>query len=209
MSNETDDFDPGALFQIEEPTAAASSKRAPGMGIGIDLGTTHSLVALASNGAEPKEVADAQGRGILPSVVSYVGDAVLVGADARAQQVEHPQQVISSVKRFMGRGREEVGEHPYPMAEADEHSQVLRFDMGRGRAVTPMEVSAEILKVLKARAESELGDTVDGAVITVPAYFDDAQRQATKDAGRIAGLKVYRLLAEPTAAALAYGLDKG
>ncbi len=209
MSNDTDDFDPGALFQIEEPTAPASSKRAPGLGIGIDLGTTHSLVSLASNGTQPREVADEQGRGILPSVVSYVGDEVVVGAEARAQQVEHPQRVVSSVKRFMGRGRDDVGEHPYLIAEAEAHSQVLRFDMGRDRAVTPMEVSAEILKVLKARAEDELGAPVDGAVITVPAYFDDAQRQATKDAGRIAGLKVYRLLAEPTAAALAYGLDKG
>ena len=204
-----DDFDPGALFQIEEPSAPASSKRAPGLGIGIDLGTTHSLVALAPHGESPREVEDAQGRDILPSVVSYVADSVLVGAAARAQQVEHPTRVVSSVKRFMGRGRDDVGAHPYPMSPpTDEADQVVRFDMGEGRSVTPMEVSAEILRVLAQRAEAELGQPVDGAVITVPAYFDDAQRQATKDAGRIAGLKVYRLLAEPTAAALAYGLDQ-
>jgi molecular chaperone HscA len=205
----SDDFDPGALFQIEEPTGPATSKRAPGRGIGIDLGTTHSLVALAPNGEAPRRVLDGRGNDILPSVVSYVGDEVVVGAEARAEQVANPQQVVSSVKRFMGRGRGDVGEHPYPLA-APEHDddQVVRFDMGPGRSVTPMEVSAEILRVLKQRAEAELGEPVDGAVITVPAYFDDAQRQATRDAGRIAGLNVYRLLAEPTAAALAYGLDQ-
>lgn len=204
-----DDFDPGALFQIEEPAAPASRKRSPGRGIGIDLGTTHSLVALAPAGAAPHEVEGTDGNGILPSVVSYVDDDVVVGTAARAQQVANPSHVISSVKRFMGRGRADVGSHPYSMAQPrHEDDQVVRFDMGRGREVTPMEVSAEILRVLAARAEAELGDSVDGAVITVPAYFDDAQRQATKDAGRIAGLKVYRLLAEPTAAALAYGLDQ-
>ncbi len=205
----SDDFDPGALFQIEEPTAPAASKRAPGRGIGIDLGTTHSLVALAPHGQPPREVKDARGDDILPSVVSYVGQEVVVGAQARAAQVANPTRVISSVKRFMGRGRDEVGAHPYPMvAPTDDGDKVVRFDMGAQRAVTPMEVSAEILRVLKTRAEAELGESIDGAVITVPAYFDDAQRQATKDAGRIAGLKVYRLLAEPTAAALAYGLDQ-
>lgn len=209
--NSNDAFDPGALFQIEEPAAATSSKRAPGRGIGIDLGTTHSLVALAANGAQPRELADGTdgGSALLPSVVSYVEDVVRVGASARAQQVEHPQRVISSVKRFMGRGRDEIGEQPYPLAQPrSQDDAVLRLSMGE-REVTPMEVSAEILKVLAARAEAELGEPVDGAVITVPAYFDDAQRQATKDAGRIAGLEVYRLLAEPTAAALAYGLDRG
>lgn len=205
----SDDFDPGALFQIEEPSAPAASKRAPGRGIGIDLGTTHSLVALAPHGEMPREVKDANGEDILPSVVSYVGPEVVVGAQARAAQVANPTQVVSSVKRFMGRGRDDVGAHPYPMVPpSDDADQVVRFDMGEDRAVTPMEVSAEILRVLKERAEAELGEPIDGAVITVPAYFDDAQRQATKDAGRIAGLKVYRLLAEPTAAALAYGLDQ-
>ncbi len=205
----SDDFDPGALFQIEEPSAPLASKRAPGRGIGIDLGTTHSLVALAPHGEMPRGVKDADGHDILPSVVSYVGAEVVVGAPARAAQLANPTRVISSVKRFMGRGRDDVGAHPYPMVQPkDEADQVVRFEMGSAREVTPMEVSAEILRVLKARAEAELGEPIDGAVITVPAYFDDAQRQATKDAGRIAGLRVYRLLAEPTAAALAYGLDQ-
>lgn len=205
----SDDFDPGALFQIEEPSAPAASKRAPGRGIGIDLGTTHSLVALAPHGEVPREVKGANGQDILPSVVSYVGPEVVVGAEARAAQVANPTRVISSVKRFMGRGRDDVGAHPYPMVPPnDDADQVVRFDMGADREVTPMEVSAEVLRVLKERAEAELGSPIDGAVITVPAYFDDAQRQATKDAGRIAGLRVYRLLAEPTAAALAYGLDQ-
>ncbi|MBL9101518.1 MAG: Fe-S protein assembly chaperone HscA [Myxococcales bacterium] len=195
--------DTGALFQIAEPTAAAVV-RSPGRGVGIDLGTTNSLVALAPSGAPPRVLKDAQGRGLLPSVVSYVGDTIVVGGEAIAQQAEHPTRVVSSVKRFMGRG---VGDidfvHPYALYD---DAGVLRLDVGR--RVSPVEVSAEILKKLKERAEAEIG-AVDGAVITVPAYFDDAQRQATRDAGRIAGLKVWRLLAEPTAAALAYGLDRG
>ncbi len=230
-----------ALFQIEEPTAAPTAKRTPGRGIGIDLGTTHSLVAIAPHGATPRALADEHGEVLLPSVVSYLEGATLVGTGARARQVEAPDRVVSSVKRFMGRGASEVAfEHAYRV----EGSGVIRFDVG-GKLVTPVEVSAEILRVLKARAEAELGEPVSGAVITVPAivtpqevsalilsrlrgqaeralgvqvrravvtvpaYFDDAQRQATKDAGRIAGLEVYRLLAEPTAAALAYGLDRG
>jgi len=199
-----------ALFQIEEPQARPSRRRAAGRGIGIDLGTTHSLVASAPGGEAPRILLDEGGRALLPSVVSYAGPEVSVGVAAQAMQLQHPQEVLSSVKRFMGRGPKDIDfHHPYRVAITDPSSQVLRFDVGRGRAVTPMEVSAEILGVLKRRAEAELGGPVDGAVITVPAYFDDAQRQATKDAGRIAGLEVYRLLAEPTAAALAYGLDRG
>jgi molecular chaperone HscA len=196
-----------ALFQIEEPDAPVARKREPGRGIGIDLGTTHSLVAVAPHGATPRTLPDEHGRDLLPSVVSYVDlDGVRVGAEARSGQVEAPDRVISSVKRFMGRGAAEVKfEHPYRMTGSE---GVIRFDVA-GRMVTPMEVSAEILRVLGARAQAELGEPVSGAVITVPAYFDDAQRQATRDAGRIAGLPVYRLLAEPTAAALAYGLDRG
>jgi molecular chaperone HscA len=195
-----------ALFQIEEPTAAPTVKRTPGRGIGIDLGTTHSLVAIAPHGAAPRALPDAHGDALLASVVSYVGAAPRVGREARARQVEAPDRVVSSVKRFMGRGANEVSfEHSYNVVD---QAGVIRFDVGE-RLVTPIEVSAEILRVLKARAEAELGEPVSGAVITVPAYFDDAQRQATKDAGRIAGLEVYRLLAEPTAAALAYGLDRG
>jgi len=204
--------DPGALFQIEEPTAPSRrSGRTPGRGIGIDLGTTHSLVALAPRGEAPRELPDAEGRALLPSVVSYAGADVVVGWGAMGQRVEAPERVLSSVKRFMGRGAAEIDfEHPYRVVEPGEGgSGVMRFDVGEGRRVTPVEVSAEILRVLAARAEAELGEPVAGAVITVPAYFDDAQRQATKDAGRIAGLTVYRLLAEPTAAALAYGLDRG
>jgi molecular chaperone HscA len=198
-----------ALFQIEEPTAPASRTRAPGRGIGIDLGTTHSLVAVACNGADPRALADASGRTLVPSVVSYVDETPRVGWDARELQVDHPGRVVSSVKRFMGRGIADVDfAHPYDLVKSEDGG-VLRIDVGDGRHVTPMEVSARILAELAARAEAELGAPADGAVITVPAYFDDAQRQATKDAGRIAGLQVYRLLAEPTAAALAYGLDRG
>ncbi len=201
-----DSLDTSALFQIEEPEAPRARRRAAGRAIGIDLGTTHSLVAVAPSGAAPRVLADAGGNVLVPSVVSYVGADTRVGVAARAEQVDHPQQVISSVKRFMGRSAQDIGfSHPYRIVSAD---GVIRFDVG-GRRLTPIEVSAEILAVLRTRAEVELGGAVDGAVITVPAYFDDAQRQATKDAGRIAGLDVYRLLAEPTAAALAYGLDRG
>jgi molecular chaperone HscA len=204
--------DTGALFQIAEPSGPAPAARAPGRGIGIDLGTTHSLVAVAPRGAPPRVLRDERGRGMVPSVVSYVGDEVVVGADAMPLRVDHPARVISSVKRFMGRGAADIAfPHPYRLATLGD-SGALRLDVGadgRPRLVTPVEVSAAILATLRRTAEAELGGPVDGAVITVPAYFDDAQRQATRDAGRIAGLKVYRLLAEPTAAALAYGLDRG
>ncbi len=203
--------DPGALFQIEEPTSSAPKLRTPGLAIGIDLGTTHSLVALASHGAAPRALPDTSGQPLLHSVVSYV-DGVTVGARAMAQRVSHPSDVIVSVKRFMGRGTADVATLPHPyriQAPSAGEADVVRFDVAGDRRVTPMEVSAEILAELARRAEAELGQWPTGAVITVPAYFDDAQRQATKDAGRIAGLQVMRLLAEPTAAALAYGLDRG
>jgi molecular chaperone HscA len=207
MSEQKQSLDTGGLFQIEEPDAKPARPRAPGRGIGIDLGTTHSLVSLAPHGEAPRVLVDQHGDRLLSSVVSYVDDAPVVGRAARAQQVEHPELVVASVKRFIGRSATDIGfAHPYRIA-SDEG--VIRFDLGRGRRPTPIEVSAEILAVLRRRAEAELDGPVDGAVITVPAYFDDAQRQATKDAGRIAGLNVYRLLAEPTAAALAYGLDRG
>jgi molecular chaperone HscA len=197
--------DTGALFQIGEPTRERRTARKPGRGIGIDLGTTNSLVALAPNGAAPRVLRDESGDGLVPSIVAYVDDRVIVGRAAQALQLQHPGRVISSVKRLMGRGLADVDfKHPYDLVE----ETVLKIDVG-GRRVTPIEVSAEILRALKQRAELELGGPCDGAVITVPAYFDDAQRQATRDAGRIAGLHVYRLLAEPTAAALAYGLDRG
>jgi len=207
--------DSGALFQIAEPTERQAAPRSPGRGVGIDLGTTHSLVALAPQGAAPRVLPDDRGRPLLPSVVAYVAGEVIVGEGALRLQEEHPAQVLSSIKRFMGRGAADVRwPHPYHLSEGTggDDAGVIRIDVGEPgapRLITPIEVSAEILRVLRLRAEAELGGPVDGAVITVPAYFDDAQRQATRDAGRIAGLKVYRLLAEPTAAALAYGLDRG
>ena len=201
---------PDALFQIAEPDTPAAAPRRAGLGIGIDLGTTHSLVAVAPHGAEPRVLEDDRGRALLPSVVSYVTDPPVVGYEALAQQVAHPDRVLSSVKRFMGRAPTDLdGPVPYRLGERPgDEGRVLRFDVGDGRLVTPVEASARILEVLRRRAEAALGEPPDGAVITVPAYFDDAQRQATKDAARIAGLTVYRLLAEPTAAALAYGLDR-
>jgi molecular chaperone HscA len=210
MSDSNDDF--GALFQIEEPTASVPRQRTPGFAIGIDLGTTHSLVAIAPHGADPIELRDDDGEALLPSVVSYADAQPSVGRAAQAQQIEHPHDVIVSVKRFMGRGVADAVSTPHPyriQPPREGEADLIRFDVTEDRRVTPMEVSAEILRVLAQRAEAELGQWPTGAVITVPAYFDDAQRQATKDAGRIAGLEVMRLLAEPTAAALAYGLDRG
>jgi molecular chaperone HscA len=201
----------GGLFQIAEPDQGPGTRaRRPGRAIGIDLGTTHSLVAIAPKGAPPRVLTDEQGEALLPSVVAYVGDEEHVGESARALALTHPTQVISSVKRFMGRGPHDITfAHPYRLVD---DPQVIRFevgDPGTSRRVSPVEVSARILAVLRERAEDEFIGDLAGAVITVPAYFDDAQRQATKDAGRIAGLDVLRLLAEPTAAALAYGLDRG
>ncbi len=213
MSSKEPSFDDAVgLFQISEPgEGSAKSTRQAGRGIGIDLGTTHSLVSIAANGAQPTVLGEKQA--LLPSVVSYATERIEVGEAARAQALAFPSQVVSSVKRFMGRAPADIKfEHPYVMPSRDadgEPARVVRLDVGRATLVTPVETSASILKVLRERAEQELDGDVDGAVITVPAYFDDAQRQATKDAGRLAGIKVYRLLAEPTAAALAYGLDRG
>ncbi len=177
--------------------------------IGIDLGTTNSLVAFLEDGT-PRVIADPRtGRTIVPSVVSFPADGEpLVGDPARALAATAPATTIQSVKRFMGLGREHVSKADrlrYTFAEDD--GGVVRFRIG-GRAYSPPEVSALILKELKRRAEAALGAEVRKAVITVPAYFNDAQRQATKDAGRLAGLEVLRLVNEPTAAALAYGLDR-
>ncbi|TPV95798.1 MAG: Fe-S protein assembly chaperone HscA [Myxococcales bacterium FL481] len=201
--------DSGAFLQIAEPERPRQSRREPGFAIGIDLGTTHSLVALAARGAEARVLTDDEGRALVPSVVSYARPEPTVGHPALADRPKFPTRVLSSVKRFIGRGPDEIDfRHPYQLVRHP-GDNVVRFDVGEGRVCSPIEASAEILKRLRARAETELGRPVSGAVITVPAYFDDAQRQATKDAGRIAGLEVYRLLAEPTAAALAYGLDSG
>jgi molecular chaperone HscA len=204
------DIKGGGLFQIAEPEAPTKRRRVAGRAIGIDLGTTHSLVAIAPAGAPPRVLLDEQGEALLDSVVSYANNDVIVGRAARAVAVEHPEQVLSSVKRFMGRSPKDINfSHPYRLADDE---QVVRIDVAEPgqppRYVSPVEVSARILEALRERAEDELIGDIAGAVITVPAYFDDAQRQATKDAGRIAGLEVYRLLAEPTAAALAYGLDR-
>lgn len=196
-----------ALLELSEPgrTPRPHERR---VAVGIDLGTTNSLVATVRNGVV-ETLPDELGRHLLPSVVRYVaGKPPQVGEDAKASAVHDPFNTIASVKRLMGRGVDDVkklgNQLPYQFAAAD--SAVPRIITAAG-AVSPVEVSAEILKALKGRAEATLGADLDGAVVTVPAYFDDAQRQATKDAARLAGLKVLRLLNEPTAAAVAYGLD--
>jgi molecular chaperone HscA len=202
-----------ALFQIAEPGQSRVKHACRTRAIGIDLGTTNSLVAIV-DGGKPVCLADETGETILPSVVHYAGDgSVVVGAEARDRLApDFPHDTIASVKRFMGRGPRDAEATrrltPYAFAPAAADQEVVRFAVAGGRAVTPMEVSAEILRSLRARAEEALGGPLQGAVITVPAYFDEGQRQATRDAGRLAGLEVLRLLNEPTSAALAYGLDK-
>jgi molecular chaperone HscA len=203
-----------ALFQIAEPGESRPKRACRTRAVGIDLGTTNSLVAVVERGA-PVALPDESGSLLLPSVVYYAADGgVVVGVDARDRLApDFPRDTIGSVKRFMGRGPKDAEATrkltPYQFAPGGADEGVVRFSVAGGaRAVTPMEVSAEILKVLKTRAEVELGGALEGAVITVPAYFDDGQRQATRDAGRLAGIEVLRLLNEPTAAALAYGLDK-
>ena len=196
-----------ALLQIAEPGHSPQPHQRR-LAVGIDLGTTNSLVATVRSGlAEP--LPDAAGQVILPSAVRYHADHVEVGVSAKAAAAEDPFNTILSVKRFMGRGLEDVkqlGEQlPYHFAAGESHMPFIRTVQG---AKSPVEISAEILKTLRQRAEDALGGDLVGAVITVPAYFDDAQRQATKDAARVAGLNVLRLLNEPTAAAVAYGLDK-
>lgn len=187
-----------------------AKEKCAGRVVGIDLGTTYSLVAQVVDGS-PRPIADQAGHFTLPSVVWYgPSGEVEVGRQAQAKAGERSDRTIASVKRFMGRGQAESHQAneltPYHFA-SDREGQVVYFKLG-DKKVTPLEVSAEILKVLRSRAEEALGGPLEGAVITVPAYFDDAQRQATKDAARLAGLTVLRLLNEPTAAALAYGLDR-
>lgn len=179
------------------------------LAVGIDLGTTNSLVAAVRSGVA-ETLPDLQGEVILPSAVRYAVDGVEVGAGAKAAAAQDPFNTILSVKRLMGRGIADVkqlGEQlPYRFVAGE--SEMPFIDTAAGRK-SPVEVSADILRVLRERAEASLGGELVGAVITVPAYFDDAQRQATKDAARFAGLNVLRLLNEPTAAAVAYGLDRG
>nr|MBO2509368.1 Fe-S protein assembly chaperone HscA [Gammaproteobacteria bacterium] len=196
-----------ALLQIAEPGQSPKPHQRR-LAVGIDLGTTNSLVAAVRSGlAEP--LPDAEGRVILPSAVRYHADRVEVGQAAKAAAASDPLNTVLSVKRLMGRGIEDVshlGEHlPYRFVEGESHMPFIQTVQG---PKSPVEVSAEILRVLRERAEATLGGELVGAVITVPAYFDDAQRQATKDAARLAGLNVLRLLNEPTAAAVAYGLDQ-
>jgi molecular chaperone DnaK len=177
--------------------------------IGIDLGTTNSVVAIM-DGKEPKVIANEEGARLTPSVVAWDDKGeVLVGQIARRQAITNPENTVFSAKRFMGRRYEEADEdeHRVPFKTSRGASGEVVFDI-RGKKVTPPEVSAKILQKLKKAAEDYLGEKIVDAVITVPAYFNDSQRQATKDAGRIAGLEVKRIVNEPTAAALAYGLDK-
>ena len=177
--------------------------------IGIDLGTTNSLVAYVDEGTGlPRVIPDEDGRLLLPSIVSFTPDGVLVGEAARRQLVRRAASTVYSVKRFMGRGYEDVKDElvhfPFTVTPTE---NVVSIRIGE-RTVTPPEVSAVVLKTLKQRAERHFGEPVEKAVITVPAYFNDSQRQATRDAGRIAGLDVVRIVNEPTAASLAYGLDR-
>ncbi|PSS58060.1 Fe-S protein assembly chaperone HscA [Pseudomonas sp. BBP2017] len=196
-----------ALLQIAEPGQSPQPHQRR-LAVGIDLGTTNSLVAaLRSGRSEP--LPDAQGRVILPSAVRYHADHIDVGQPARDAASRDPLNTVLSVKRLMGRGLADVkqlGEQlPYRFVGGESHMPFIDTIQG---PKSPVEVSADILKVLRQRAEETLGGELVGAVITVPAYFDDAQRQATKDAARLAGLNVLRLLNEPTAAAVAYGLDQ-
>jgi len=195
-----------ALLQIAEP-GMSTAPHQHRLAVGIDLGTTNSLVATVRHGA-PQVLADEQGRVLLPSIVRYLADgAAEIGHGAQHHQSSDPRNTVVSVKRFMGRGVKDVAHVenlPYDFVDAP---GMLRLRTVAG-VKSPVEVSAEILKLLRERAEKSLGGSLVGAVITVPAYFDDAQRQATRDAARLAGLNVLRLLNEPTAAALAYGLDR-
>ncbi len=197
-----------ALLQISEPglSAAPHQRR---LAAGIDLGTTNSLVATVRSG-QAETLADEQGRHLLPSVVHYQADAQRVGWEARQQAVQDPANTVSSIKRMMGRSLADVQQRypnlPYQFQASDNGLPLIVTAAG---AVNPVGVSADILRALSARAQAALEGELDGVVITVPAYFDDAQRQGTKDAARLAGLHVLRLLNEPTAAAIAYGLDSG
>ncbi len=196
-----------ALLQIAEP-GQAQAPHQHRLAAGIDLGTTNSLVASVRSG-QAETLPDGEGRHLLPSVVRYMADGLLVGHEAKAGEADDPLNTISSAKRLIGRGVADIktlgSRLPYRFIQ--EHTTVPRIQTVAGD-ISPIEVSAEVLKVLSRRAEDTLGGELAGVVITVPAYFDEAQRQATKDAAKLAGLHVFRLLNEPTAAAVAYGLDK-
>jgi molecular chaperone HscA len=197
-----------ALLQITEP-GQSTVPHQHRYSAGIDLGTTNSLVAMVRNG-ETKTLPDGTGQHLLPSIVYLGEDKILVGQAAEQMQTSDPLNTISSIKRLMGRGIEDIrqlGDNMLYRFETDTNSNVPRIQTSRG-LVSAVEVSAEILKTLAARAQQSLNDELYGVIITVPAYFDDAQRQATRDAARLAQLNVFRLLNEPTAAAVAYGLDQ-
>ncbi|MCA0448436.1 MAG: Fe-S protein assembly chaperone HscA [Proteobacteria bacterium] len=198
------------LLQIHEPgETPLPHETEKGLAVGIDLGTTNSVVAFARD-QKAEIVRDARGVGLVPSVVAYFEDGdPLVGELARRELLDNPEVVVSSIKRLMGRGPDELAKLgdalPYELGPPAEGG-MARLKIGE-RLLTPVEISADILRGVKQRAEIALGRAVDRAVVTVPAYFDDAARTATRDAARLAGLEVLRLVAEPTAAALAYGLD--
>ncbi|HEC2064290.1 Fe-S protein assembly chaperone HscA [Klebsiella oxytoca] len=197
-----------ALLQISEPglSAAPHQRR---LAAGIDLGTTNSLVATVRSG-HAETLPDHQGRYLLPSVVNYQASGLTVGYDARQNAAQDPVNTISSVKRMMGRSLADIeARYPHLPYHLQASENGLPMIQTTGGLLNPVRVSADILKALAARATEALAGELDGVVITVPAYFDDAQRQGTKDAARLAGLHVLRLLNEPTAAAIAYGLDSG
>ena len=194
-----------ALLQIAEPGESPAPHQQK-LAVGIDLGTTNSLVATVRSGLSVV-ISDELGRPLLPSVVHYHADGGCeVGYEAQAKQALDPRNVVASVKRFMGRGIKDIAHRESMPYDFDDVPGMVRLRTAAG-VKSPVEISADILRTLRLRAEASLGGQLVGAVITVPAYFDDAQRQATKDAAKLAGLSVLRLLNEPTAAAIAYGLD--
>ena len=202
-----------SLLEIHEPGETPLPHAGEGtLAVGIDLGTTNSVVAIAREG-KPAALHDETGKALVPSVVAYpAAGGVLVGEEARLLTAQEPKNVVASMKRLMGRGAADLhtvaGVLPYEIEPGTGQTDMVKLRIG-GKARSPVEISAEILKALRARAEAALEKPVERAVITVPAYFDDAARTATRDAARVAGLEVLRLVNEPTAAALAYGLDKG
>ncbi len=201
------------LLEIHEPGETPLPHAGEGtLAVGIDLGTTNSVVAIAREG-KPAALHDETGKALVPSVVAYPSaGGVIVGDEARVLMAKEPRNVVASVKRLMGRGAADLhavaGVLPYEIEPGTGQTDMVKLRIA-GKARSPVEISAEVLKALKARAEAALEKPVERAVITVPAYFDDAARTATRDAARVAGLEVLRLVNEPTAAALAYGLDKG
>ncbi|STO98983.1 Hsc66 [Grimontia hollisae] len=196
-----------ALLQIAEPGQSAAPHEHK-LAVGIDLGTTNTLVASVRSGTATT-LNDLDGRALIPSVVHY-GEKITVGYDARAMSETDSANTISSVKRMMGRSLADVQSRypnlPYSLSASENGLPLINTRAGKKN---PIEVSAEILRAVNTRAEESLGGKLEGVVITVPAYFDDAQRAGTKDAAKLAGLNVLRLLNEPTAAAIAYGLDSG